>query len=177
MLSLAALWRAFVCGGILPSESEFSFFLPVVVGLLRLRTETLASICSGVYWRLARYGFFPSRNGCSGHPVAVHIFTSFGLPQQQSKHLSRITFTGFVTYFSIGNLLFSVIAVSPCCHRCPCVCRNVGLHRAVPELVPNLYGYILIYRVQYIKMGYCTNISYPICSFSILYPIFFCGIL
>ena len=123
MLSLEAMWRAFVCGGILPSESEFPFFLPVVVGLLRLRTETLASICSGVYCRLARYGFFPSRNGCSGHPVAVHIFISFGLPQQQSKHLSRITFTGFVTCFSTWKPPFSVIAVSPYCHRCPCVCR------------------------------------------------------
>lgn len=55
-----------------------------------------AALCASLISRFARYGFFPYRNGCKLQSSNAQAETSLLLPQQQSRHFSRIAFTGFV---------------------------------------------------------------------------------
>jgi hypothetical protein len=80
---------------------EFSDFSPVFVGLLLLRRAAMAALCSGVYSLGFRFGFIPSRNGYNAQPATGQSLTSLLLPQQQSRHLSRIAFSGEIRFPSM----------------------------------------------------------------------------
>lgn len=71
-------------------------FSPCYTGAFPVKLAICFFFSSGVISLRLRYGFLPNRKGCSGHSSTVHSFTSFALPQQQSRHFSRMTFTGFV---------------------------------------------------------------------------------
>lgn len=74
--------------------------------LLRFNLATISAFCSSVSSRFALYGFFPNRNGYSGHSGITHSATSFDEPLLHSRQYTRIALTGFCRLAIFINLAF-----------------------------------------------------------------------